>query len=265
MEPASFWRGRRAFVTGCMSFLGAAVVRELLAQRAEVVGLIPEYSAASFFSAEEMRHIHFVHGRTDSVFRLHSAMAIHEVIAVFHLDSQDSASRAMREAVSLYSRRVPVVVTDSLPQLGIARTEEASEERFTVARFGEVFGPGDTNRSRIVPTIMQGTTPAGDGPARDFVFVRDAARACLLAAEAAFTSGPADFSFRSGWLMTERRMAEAVRAASDSREVAVPDSAPLANPLGWRPAHSFGESLNETLAWYREFLKSHSATIRAAA
>jgi nucleoside-diphosphate-sugar epimerase len=97
------------------------------------------------------------------------------------------------------------------------------------------------------------------------VFVRPAARACLLGADAAAASGPADHHFRSGWLLTERQMAGAVRAVAAGRAPDVPESAPVTNPLGWRPERGLAEALAETLAWYRAHLQPTSGTLRAAA
>src|SRR5438477_8109894 len=112
-EDTSFWRGRKVLVTGCTGFLGGAVARELLARGAEVVGLINEQPAPDLIGAQGGR-VHLVRGRTDNVFRLHSAMAVHEVSAVFHLAAhgpfaEDRGTPAVLQAANLYSRRVPVV------------------------------------------------------------------------------------------------------------------------------------------------------------
>jgi nucleoside-diphosphate-sugar epimerase len=182
-------------------------------------------------------------------------MAVHEVTAVFHLAACDAA--ALLQAVNLYSRRVPVVTARPSPQLSLARIDGRQQERLSVARFGEVFGPGD--RKRAYPA---NATPA-DGPARDFVFVRDAARACLLAAEASVANGPGDHTFRSGWVMTERQMAAALR--DPSAVIGASDSAPLSNPLGWAPAQTFSDALNETLAWHQKSHNSGNADLLRAA
>jgi nucleoside-diphosphate-sugar epimerase len=181
-------------------------------------------------------------------------MAVYEVTAVFHLAASDPS--ALLQAVNRYSRRVPVVTARPIPHLAIARTEDPHEERLSVVRFGEVFGPGNRKHFR------EESAPPTDGPARDFVFIRDAAHACLLAAETAANIGPGNYAFRSGWLLTDRQMAAAIRDVSASRTVEVPDSAPLVNPLGWQPAQSLTEALSETLAWYRANLPD---SLRAAA
>jgi nucleoside-diphosphate-sugar epimerase len=264
----SSWRGRRALVTGVTGFLGSAVARELLARGADVVGLVHQRPATGLFDSVQSEHVCFVRGRGDNVFRLHSAMAVHEVAAVFHFADCDSS--ALMQAIHRYSARVPIVTARPIPHLAIARTEEPHEERLSVVRFGAVFGPGDWKLSRVVPAtareVLRGdlVTPT-DGPARDFVFVRDAARACLLAAEPA-NAGPGEYTFRSGWQMTDRQMAAAVREAAASRAIEVPDSAPLSNPLGWEPSQSLTDALNETLVWYHTFFRTGNAdSIRAAA
>ncbi|MBN9120723.1 MAG: NAD(P)-dependent oxidoreductase [Planctomycetes bacterium] len=271
-DNSSFWHGRKVLVTDCTGFLSGAVARELLARGAEVVGLVDDAPAADFFGPENDGRVHLVRGRTDNVFRLHSAMAVHEVGAVFHLAGHepgaDRGTPAVLQAVNLYSRRVPVVAARPLPQLALAHAEDRPDERLGVVRFGEVFGPGDHRLSRTVPATAinlltgDGAPVPPDGPARDFVFVRDAARACLQAAEA----GAGEYAFRSGWLMTDRQMAAAVREAFAGRTAEVPDSAPIVNLLGWRPRQALGAALAETLGWYREFLRAGRAVpVRAAA
>jgi nucleoside-diphosphate-sugar epimerase len=265
-EKTSYWRGRKVLVTGCTGFLGGAVARELFARGAEVVGLLNETPATGLFGPQQGGRAHLVRGRADNVFRLHSAMAVHEIAAVFHLAPTEPG--AVLAAVNLYSRRVPVVTARPLLQLAIAQAAEQHDPRLSVVQCGEVFGPGDRKLFRTVPaasiSLLTGDAvplPA-EGPVHEFVFVRDAARACLRAAEA----GPGEYAFRSGWLMTDRQMASAVRDACAGRPVAVPDSAPVANPLGWQAQQSLGAALNETLAWYRDFLRAGCAVpVRAAA
>ncbi len=264
------WRGRRVLVTGCTGFLGGAVARELFAVGAEVVGLVHERAGGDIFGPGQGGRVHFVHGRADNVFRLHSAMAVHEVAAVFHLADPDPG--AVLQAAKLYARRVPVVAARPLTQLALARTDESHDDGLSVARFGAVFGPGDRKLSRTVPATALGLLTGErfalppDGPATDFVFVRDAARACLRVAEDVAAHGPGDYPFQSGWRMSERQMAAAVREAFAERTPEVPETAPPANPLGWAPAATFGESVSETLAWYREFRRAGMGTsLRAAA
>lgn len=275
-EDNSPWRGRRVLVTGCTGFLGGAVTRELFARGAEVVGLINERPVTDVFGEGQGGRVHLIRGRTDNVFRLHSAMAVHEITTIFHLAAhdpfgEDRGTPAILQAAKLYSRRVPIVTARPLQQLALAQPDEP-QDRLSIARFGEVFGPGDRKLFRVVPATAIGlltgdgaTLPPESSP-RDFVFIRDAALACLRVAEAARTDGPGDYPFRSGWLLTDRQMAAVVRDVHAGRPPVVPDSAAPTNPLGWQPHQSLAEALDESIAWYREFLRAGSAVpVRAAA
>lgn len=236
-EFTSFWRGRKVLVTGVAGFLGGAVTRELLDRGATVVGLVHERPSSD-------PRVRAVRGSADNVFRLHSAMAVHEVAAVFHLAT--TPLDVILEAANRYSRRVPIVTARPLAQLSLAQSE--ADERVREVQFGEVFGPGDRKLTRVVPAAAIGLLtgdPAPlspDGPPRDFAFVRDAARELLRVTEA-----PPGVSTFSGWSMTARQMVAAARDAD-------------------RTAGALGDALRETLAWYADFLRAGSAVpVRAAA
>lgn len=250
----SFWHARRVLITGCSGFLGGAVARELVARGAEVVGLAQTPPPPDHFGPDPTR-VNVLNGRADNVFRLHSALAVHEISCVFHLAARDPfgadrSTPAVLQAMGMYSRRVPVVTARPFAPLGIA-SGDGRDERMSVARFGEVFGPGDRKPFRALPALALGDAPARPNPPRDFVFVRDAARALLLVAEAFPADGASDYPFRSGWHLSDSHLAAAVRDVTEGREPKVPDTAPPTNPLGWVPEVSFGAALAEALAWYR--------------
>jgi CDP-glucose 4,6-dehydratase len=258
-DETPFWHGRRVLVTGCTGFLGGAVARELVACGADVVGLVRDRAGAKVFAREQAAgRFHVVHGQAEDTFRLHSAMAVYEVSAVFHLAA--SGVGGILQAAKLYSDSVPVVTARPLPQFTLVQPDEPCEDRLSIARFGEVFGPGDRKLSRAVPSTAvglltgEGVTPA-EGPARDFVFVRDAARACLQVAEDYAASGRGDYRFRSGWWMTDRQMWNAMRAVFARQPAESPELPPPVNPLGWQPQFTFAEAARETLAWYHAFLR----------
>lgn len=235
MADPSRWRGHKVLVTGCSGFLGGAVARELLARGATVVGLVHERPAPD-------ARITAVRGSADNVFRLHSALAVHEVAAVFHLAG--TKLDTLLQAANRYSRRVPIVTARPLGQLAINQTDE----RVRTVRLGEVFGPGDRKLSRVVPAaaigLLTGDTAAlpSDGPPRPFAFVRDATAELLRSAES-----PAGEYTPGGHHLSERQMVEAVRGAE-------------------RAAGPLADALRETVAWYAEFLRAASAVpIRTAA
>ncbi|MBY0455708.1 MAG: hypothetical protein K2V38_00060 [Gemmataceae bacterium] len=247
------WAGRRVLFTGGRTFLGEAVGRELLTRGAELVTLAPHAAEPSLFGGWQGKSVHVVHGRPDNLFRLHSAMAVHEVAAVFHFPPRaegdaDRTTSALAQAARMYSSRMPVVVAGTNPG--------AAVDGLSVAAFEAVFGPGDQDHSYPLPRsaaqlLLGGAfVPPADGPAKDWVFVRDAARACLLAAEAVARGGPGAFAFASGWRLSERGLALALRDVFLGNSP--PPAPPPANPLGWAPGESLAEALTETLDWHRD-------------
>lgn len=265
--PSSRWRGRRVLVTGCTGLLGGCVARELLAGGAEVVGLMRDRATGlTHLSSERFRPIY---GRVEDSFRLYSALAVHEIAAVFHLAG--AGDPTVLEAVRLYNPRVPVVTARPSGD----SPEATPEPRLPlgVARFGELFGGGDRKTFRIVPATVislvtgdRSAAAARDG-SHDFVYAADAARACLLLAEALVADRRPhleDITFRSGWHLDDREMAAAVRATFDGRRVSEPVAEPPDNPLGWQAAAPLAQALSETVAWYREFLQTRFFGTRAA-
>jgi nucleoside-diphosphate-sugar epimerase len=255
--PQSFWHGRRVLLTGCTGFLGGAVARELLTRGADVVGLVrgPRSEPAS----DRAGVFRPIHGRVEDTFRLCSALAVHEIQAVFHLAAGgllglDHGAAAVVEAVRRFDPRVPVVT--ARPSDGFALARRNPPVPLGVARFGGVFGPGDGESLGVVPSAIAGLLRNAipqrtSGAARDFVFVRDAASACLMLAESlAPEPHLRDETFRTGWGLTDHEMAVAVRDVSENRTR--PPIDPPKNPCGWRPAMSFAGAVNETIAWYRD-------------
>ena len=169
-EPTFVWSGRRVLVTGGTAPLGAAVIRELLAGGSAVVALVRDRIAAAGLP----RHIEILYGRAEDRFRVYSALAIHEIECVFHLDADaatpDTGTATVIEAVRLFNPRIPVVATanprlKSAVPLGVVRLADRS-----------------------------GSEPICDLP--------DAARACLrLAEDLATRPEPRveEIAFRAGW------------------------------------------------------------------
>ncbi len=145
-------------------------------------------------------------------------------------------------------------------------------------RYSNVFGPRQDPKSEagvvsiFVSRVLEGRpmTIFGDGTqTRDYVFVRDVARANVLASMAALPSGDgidaAAFNIATARERSVLEVAEAVMAVMQSR---VPLEFAPARPgellrstldvskaqrtLGWRPEHTFEHGLGELVTWFRE-------------
>jgi CDP-glucose 4,6-dehydratase len=281
------WRHRRVLVTGCDGFLGRAVTRELLDRQAHVIGLVREKNAGKIFAGDyDSGLFRIVQGRSEDAARIYSLLAIHEVAAIFHLveDSpqvkgyglqvgskrhrDDSATAAILRAASLHQEHLPVVMAKPSAELRLLDAHAGIPHG--IARFGELFGPGDRTMSRIIPRTLDAILAGEQAVSReetpkDFVFVRDAAMACLSLVEAVGAgSETPDVTFRSGWELSGAAMAGLVHDSLLGRnlELANYQTTPT-NPFGWQPAMSFGEAIRETIAWYREHARERSETPRS--
>ena len=145
-----------------------------------------------------------------------------------------------------------------------------------VTRFANLYGGGDTNRSRLVPeavaAALTGRAPVirSDGsPERDFLYVEDAVQAYLAIWRAVLGGEGRGEAFNAGGGGSHRvgdvvdlicRLAGS-GVAPDIRGAGVPpgeidrqwvDAAKLTQLTGWRPHTGLQDGLSRTLQWYRE-------------
>jgi CDP-glucose 4,6-dehydratase len=144
------------------------------------------------------------------------------------------------------------------------------------ARCGNIYGGGDLNWSRLVPSTIR-ALQAGERPVlrsdgrsvRDYVYVRDAVSAYLRLAERAGDDGVRGqaFNFSAESRLSVLEMVGKIAAAMAAEGLApiVENSARAEIPeqrlvsrrardvLGWAPAYSVEQGLDETIAWYRRF------------
>ncbi len=162
----------------------------------------------------------------------------------------------------------------------IARTYAATYGLpVAVTRCANLYGGGDLNWSRIFPgtirSVLRGEQPVirSDGTmVRDYLFIQDAVSAYLTLAEQLDREevrGEA-FNFGTDDPKSVLEIVQTIIAISDhpalqpiilgqaSHEIQAQylSSKKAKQVLGWEPTHSLKEGLQETMAWYREFLGS---------
>ncbi len=147
--------------------------------------------------------------------------------------------------------------------------------RVATTRFANLYGGGDTNRSRLIPEVIDaalaGRRPVirSDGsPERDFLYVDDAVAAYLAIAQALDGDGAPGEAFNAGGGRPHavREVVELIcRVAGtnvepDIQGVGTPsgeidrqyvDTAKLAGLTGWRAEVGLEEGLRRTVEWYR--------------
>jgi CDP-glucose 4,6-dehydratase len=147
----------------------------------------------------------------------------------------------------------------------------------TIARCGNIYGGGDLNWSRIVPgtvrSLLRDEQPLlrSDGSfVRDYLYVRDAAAAYIHLAEALDHDGVVGsaFNFSDESPLTVLQLVEVIRERMGREDVepVILDSSVgeirdqvlsaerARSVLGWKPQHDLRGGLDETIAWYREYL-----------
>ena len=146
----------------------------------------------------------------------------------------------------------------------------------SIARCGNIYGGGDLNWSRIVPgtirAILRGERPSlrSDGTfRRDYIYVKDVARAYMLLGERACdpaVRGEA-FNFSDESPLSVLDIVNAIRRLMASslepevRNIAHGEirdqylsAAKARDTLHWRVSYDLDTALGETIAWYRGLL-----------
>jgi CDP-glucose 4,6-dehydratase len=146
-----------------------------------------------------------------------------------------------------------------------------------IARMGNIYGPGDLNFSRIIPStirnILENKPPEirSDGnPIREYFYVDDAVNAYLTLAERSTSiQRPGEaFNFSSGEKRSVREVVDLILQlmGSDLHPVILNTSKheiqnqylsikKAATLLGWHPEYSLRSGLPLTIDWYKELLQ----------
>jgi CDP-glucose 4,6-dehydratase len=144
----------------------------------------------------------------------------------------------------------------------------------TVARMGNIYGPGDLNFNRVIPgtirSLLAGKRPEirSDGtPVREYFYVGDAVEAYLTLAEKAGSKGVKgeSFNFSSGERATVLEVVERIteKMDMDLKPVILNESrheiqdqylaiAKAKKILKWKPVYTLDPGLDLTIPWYRE-------------
>jgi CDP-glucose 4,6-dehydratase len=208
--------------------------------------------------------------------RLHAGFVKYVVVASSDKAYGEQSRLPYTEQMSL-NGRYPYEVSKTCADLVAQAYYHTYKLPIAVARCGNVYGGGDLNWSRIVPgtirSLLKGERPVlrSDGAhVRDYIYVRDVARAYLRLAENLEDpriQGEA-FNFSTESPISVLEMVRAIKqqmsctgcepiirncAEGEIRRQHL-SAAKARERLNWRPEFDLARGLSETIAWYRMFL-----------
>jgi len=212
--------------------------------------------------------------------RLHSDLVQSVVIA-----SSDKAYGSHEELP--YSEDAPLIgrhpydVSKTCADLIARSYYETYDLPVAIARCGNIFGGGDLNWSRIVPTAIRAfldhKSPIirSDGTfIRDYLYVKDAVSAYLTLAEAlrdAAVQGEA-FNFGNDKPISVLELVSEIQDLMEAHDIEPTvlgtataeihsqylSSRKAKDVLGWTPSNDLRSGLAESINWYRDFLEAKS-------
>ena len=208
--------------------------------------------------------------------RRHSGLVERIVVASSDKAYGETGELPYTEDSALLARE-PYEVSKACGDLIAHSYHEAYGLPVAVARCGNIFGGGDLNWSRLVPGTIRSLFAEerplirSDGTyARDYVYVKDAAHAYALLADALDEDGVAGSAFNFG---TELPVAVLEVVGMIRRLMGRDDLEPVVEnravgeihdqylsarkareALSWVPRYDLESGLRETIDWYRGFL-----------
>ncbi len=129
---ASFWQGRRVFVTGATGLVGAWLVKDLIARGAYIVALVRDPDPQSeFYRSGDYRQTSIVQGALEDFWTLERALNEHEIDTVFHLAAQPIVSVAHRSPLQTFESNIRGTynLLEACRQLHVKRVVIASSDK----------------------------------------------------------------------------------------------------------------------------------------
>lgn len=207
--------------------------------------------------------------------RMHASMVRGVVVASSDKAYGEVDALPYVETMPLQGRH-PYEVSKSCTDLIASSYSHSYGVPVTIARCGNIYGGGDLNWSRIVPgtirSVLRGERPTlrSDGASRrDYIYVKDVARAYMLLGERAGDSGVRgeafNFSDESpltvldivgaiGRLMGSDLKPDVRNTARGEIRDQYLSAAKARDTLNWRVTYNRDDALTETIAWYRALL-----------
>ncbi len=180
------------------------------------------------------------------------------------------------EDMSLIGRQ-PYEVSKSCADLIAQSYFHTYQTPVTIARCGNIYGGGDLNWNRIVPgtirSLLQKQQPeirSDGGYVRDYIFVKDIARAYMRLAEQSNNDGVRGeaFNFSTEAPLTVLQLVQAIQKSLKMEDMGVRilnqaageihsqslSAGKAKRVLGWTADFDLNGGLNETINWYKAFL-----------
>lgn len=133
----SAWQGRRVLVTGATGLVGAWLVRDLLAKRADVVALARDWDPQSeLIRSGDVNRVTVVNGVVEDLGTVLRALNHHACDTVFHLAAQTQVGAALRDPFETFESNVRGTYT----LLEACRRLGAQVQRIVVASSDKAYG-----------------------------------------------------------------------------------------------------------------------------
>jgi CDP-glucose 4,6-dehydratase len=107
VEMTNFWQDRRVFITGASGLVGGWLVKELLAQKADIVILLRDWVPGSqLIHSNELERTTFVRGDLSDSRFLERVLAEYEIQSIIHLAAQTIVPIANRNPLSTFESNI---------------------------------------------------------------------------------------------------------------------------------------------------------------